>query len=81
MKKHTKGPWHTNNCLIYAAFRDKVVLIAEEEDEANADLMSAAPEMLEALEWALYHIQETHGLKNDEVSPITEAIKKAKGEV
>lgn len=41
---------------------------------------SAAPVMLQALEWAKHHLLITHGLEGDEVGPIDDAIAKAKGE-
>ena len=88
--KHTPGPWRanyyalTNKCFV-ATSEDTVIF--EENTEAtnsispNAHLISAAPEMLEALEKALIMLDETCDPKNRpaEYSIIKQAIKKAKG--
>lgn len=92
--KHTKGEWFVatdNN--VYSQHGDARIAIveadfniSEQEAEANARLIAAAPELLEALQILLKsHRQLTfnanHSLSD---SPIEEmaanAIKKAKGE-
>lgn len=65
-KKFTPGPWHDNKfgdgfavfaggtsriAYCYAVFENRTV----EEAEANARLISAAPELLNALGRALFH--------------------------
>jgi hypothetical protein len=66
---HTPGPWHAvydadGDCAIFDK-QDELLAVTVgdpdiplEEDEANADLMAAAPEMLEALEAALDELHE-----------------------
>ena len=59
---HTKGPWavtygHCRLVITDAAERDLALCNLQcengDEDEANARLIAAAPELLEALDWAL----------------------------
>jgi hypothetical protein len=70
------------NCLAHNSFKyvDMIETYKKEQKEqaiANADLMTAAPELLEAAEYVI--------MKNDEIEmtgfrELLEAIKKAKGE-
>jgi len=52
---HTPGPWSTLNSkddkhhLVYSHFDGKVTIISEEESEANARLIAAAPSMYQLL--------------------------------
>lgn len=48
MSKHTPGPWRAAKNLVFAQLPDmKIYLINEAEDEANARLIAACPELLE----------------------------------
>ena len=87
MSKHTSGPWETSNRFdIYSesgyfigctcgnlTLPKSVELI----DEANAKLIAAAPELLEACKEALYQLQ---GMDSACVMILKDAIKKAEGE-
>jgi hypothetical protein len=100
--KHTQGEWvvyvpqHVG-CTNVAIGGDKYFgqfvelwhhQNSKEQSEANANLISAAPDLLEALESVasdlFYQIESTHGAKSANKYPsITQAqkaIKKAKGE-
>ncbi len=96
--KHTPGPWADGDTRhIMAAVGNNSVLIAEvhhaihdtplltkEQGRANAALISAAPEMLEALESALALIESgtlriSHDVDTSAVSKVKSAIAKAKG--
>ena len=51
-KKHTPGPWHVANGVQIRSARDqiaKVWMMRNGEGNANAKLIAAAPELLEAL--------------------------------
>ena len=102
MSKHTKGPWFTKRegfSTVYVeahiedGFLQEVAACGptkagRQQQDANARLIAAAPEILEALKWhcdaldlgdvAFY---ERHGFNVSEVMPRTRAIvKKAEGE-
>lgn len=54
--KHTKGPWSVSASYgdyddVYSNYQLKV-FVRQDEEEANARLMEAAPDMLEALKIA-----------------------------
>ena len=78
---HTKGPWKVHNIdgsfIVASGNPDESDYegVCQTYNEANARLIAAAPELLEALEFAL-------GTCNDSETRqvITEAIRKAKGE-
>ena len=90
--KHTKGPWKVvferrKNIIIGSKKRGICIIPNEgEPDEkkklANAHLISAAPDMLKALEDAKMLIDccMSHIDDWDEYQDICEAIKKARGE-
>ena len=103
MSKHTEGPWKvdgkTELCITNVHDRSKYVGSASimgskdnckelyEEAKANARLMAAAPELLEALEAIQKHWNyegNAYGM-DDELLPIMkkakQAIAKAKGEL
>jgi len=51
--KHTPGPWRRVNHLIKHGPDYVAIVLCEQftkEDQANADLIAAAPELLEALQ-------------------------------
>lgn len=68
--KHTTGPWHINKTrsgyfvmaplLELAAIRSTLVGVPNEENqaEANARLIAAAPELLEVIKLILIHNEE-----------------------
>ena len=100
MSDYTKGPWkygaelssRTGEWLISfdAGNRGRGIGIAETrpgsgQEEANARLIAAAPELLEALEWVLGEYQviftdETGKTENEAIAFARAAIAKAKGE-
>lgn len=93
MTKHTSGPWFFNSmgCYIQVAPKesvspyDKVEAICSIHKlpsyKANARLIAAAPELLEALKHALLHLEEKpRELWRDEVIELANAaIAKAEG--
>ena len=92
MNKHTPGPWTyeqiSNNAYVIDENGSAVMLYRNPDDEmkANARLIAAAPELLEALEGMLAIDQENHQRGHDdddvckEVQTARAAIAKAKGE-
>jgi len=87
--KHTKGPWsfakNDPNWVVKGPHLIAMVSDAKGERNitdrtiANARLIAAAPEMLDALKIAVSIIEEKL-CQTDEMKPIYDAIKKAKGE-
>jgi hypothetical protein len=93
--KHTPAPWRVftddNECGLYHV-RTPGRAVAEPEDEANARLIAAAPELLAALQLAvkLIPVARRHFPKSvrngdkfdleNACATITAAIAKAKGE-
>lgn len=93
--KHTPGPWtfstspQPNGCPIVGARGLMVAMLAHSVNEpkqvdtaiANANLIAAAPDMLDALEdvdeWLM---DDRYNLPDDVVEKIRAAIKKARGE-
>lgn len=53
MNKHTPGPWFNSETLVFAASLDCIKLLDQAESEANARLIAAAPDLLEALKEAV----------------------------
>ena len=82
MSKHTPGPWiydEENDGGIYCAngtYVGAAVKLGTDKGSANASLMAAAPELLEALEDLLEVVQVNLGL---EARNAVAAIAKAKG--
>ena len=90
MSERTPGPW-----AIFRATQGPNILVVSVEDakgrriahlwrdgaerEANACLIAAAPELLEALEWALSYA-ETLATDEDGLDKACAAIAKARGE-
>ena len=98
MKHHTPAPWHVSNddVYYYRVFDDKHYCIAscgkEKIDKANACVIAAGPELLEALEYALTFLESLPkgwlaktsgdvGALNDFYLTAPKAIAKAKGEL
>lgn len=89
--KHTKGPWTTktssqDDFTIDIINEDGKLSVAAvyhnytDEAEANATLISAAPEMLEALELVLNDNRLMNAMSREQARAILDAVKKAKGE-
>lgn len=86
---HTPGPWHSGGCTIYAgSYRVAQTWDAEYDGmpthqmEADAGLISAAPELLAALEGILQWWMESDGgddMPTDLFDRGHAAIAKAKG--
>ena len=78
---HTKGPWNCNSGRIYGTSTEYPIAeifdiyIEGEEAKANASLIAAAPDLLEALEWVIQHAPA--GAARDRVQRI---IAKARGQ-
>lgn len=81
--KHTPGPWRLNGnrTITVGDFGKPGSFIAEVKNDANARLIAAAPELLEALEWLLHHVVRTQGLDGPELNHVRETIAKATGGV
>jgi len=94
MSKHTPGPWeikaHPDPCYRYISAPEHIALAqvvwrVEEEDrspscEANAHLIAAAPELLDALCYLLQtSTGETHEQWLEAMDQARAAIAKAKG--
>lgn len=90
MSEHTPGPWRTDQnhdvtiIEIWSATERKIGEIYEDdyavlgpEDWANARLIAAAPEMLEALKAVIKEYREGYGLNC--VEQVRAAIAKAEG--
>ena len=91
---HTPGPWHRNikparkYGVIFAGRNTHVARLAveglaDDEIEANCDLITAAPEMLDTLRMLLTHVKECrkHDCPPDNyaIVAIEVAIAKAEG--
>lgn len=87
--KHTPAPWEietieSEDCLSYAILGCQY----ESEKQANARLIAAAPELLEALETACEIIRDSYGEEDVDipsdcqaVNVMERAIAKAKGKI
>lgn len=95
MNQHTKGPWKvwlstkTLELTVHTLPSDTkvadITYITREQTKANAKLIAAAPELLEALEDAAEWVStgKVDGVSFDEIQVIEvlrETIAKAKGE-
>lgn len=80
MTAHTPGPWEKNYCTYTGSGWDIVSKetglwtatvnaddLSDEEGKANANLIAAAPDLLEALEWMVSALRQ-HTNKKDEDS-------------
>jgi hypothetical protein len=73
MTSHTPGPWTAHGCTLYAGPNRIAQTWDAEYDglptpemEANAKLAAAAPQLLEALTWALAQISDDLDLDHQE---------------
>lgn len=82
---HTPGPWrigHKHGSPIRIIGGDMTLALVSPQGEANARLIAAAPDLLEALTGALA-ILDTHEMNKKAphvLAGIRSAIKKARGE-
>jgi hypothetical protein len=81
---HVAGPWkwrygagHIQQQQIYVEATDRVVATVADQNEANADLITSAPDLLEALE-ELVALSDAY--TDDRYARARVAIAKAKGE-
>jgi hypothetical protein len=96
MSKHTPGPWHLDfdeaiestyvsiSAAKHKSLAEVVWRFATEEQspnlEANAHLIAAAPELLEALERLVANLNEGDFISNTRIDEARAALAKAKGE-
>ena len=88
MSKHTPGPWHVfKDSSIYSKHADYTLAeivagMTDEECDANARLIAAAPELLKALQAALDALRGSAGFDeiNNAKKQVKAAIAKATGE-
>lgn len=81
MSKHTPGPWRTDKEIIRGGDDDYIaVIIAGNSSDANACLIAAAPELLEACKGFLEHWPFPNGIPLQETANRARAaIAKAEG--
>lgn len=96
MEKHTPGPWHirTINAFVGVGSKDRPIATIDnkypynnanlvDETKANAKLIAAAPDLLEALKTAVdllnQHDQLETQYEQESINQITDAIDKAEG--
>lgn len=81
---HTPGPWEVREVdgLFAIAHRDGWVLDSndEQQDRADAKIIAAAPDMLEALKGLAAWSKRSNGTSRDVVDRAKEAIEKATGQ-
>jgi hypothetical protein len=88
---HTPGPWHTVTAMDIIGLRDILapgdsngIFVASNANESNARLISAAPDLLSALEFLLADYIAINGEKLTSSSvpadKARETLRKAKGE-
>lgn len=88
--KHTPGSWHVgegNPTIVYDAAGWAVGNAhvfhgrhAPGEAEANALVMAAAPDLLEALESAIAYAEDGTSLSDRELNEMRAAVRKARGQ-
>jgi hypothetical protein len=82
--KHTSGPWRVLESTHKLSIEPRIVGCMRKSNKANAHLIAAAPEMLEALELFLQceGSRDNEGLRQLAIARelAKEAIRKAKGE-
>lgn len=81
--QHTPGPWNASGFNIETATANYLIqghsMVKAEELRANARLIAAAPEMLEALGRALDRLQHVEGNQEDIIEILNDAIAEAEG--
>jgi hypothetical protein len=80
--KHTPGPWRRVNHIIKHGPDYVAIVLCEQftkEDQANADLIAAAPELLEALE-EMYKVCNLSSDSSPHRAKALAAINKATGQ-
>ena len=88
MSDRTPGPWSVNNTARWNCKTDHEITYGDDREcicegvygEADARLISASPDMLEALEAAIHHIVCNTQEQSDIITMCGKAIEKAKGE-
>lgn len=90
MSKHTEGPWSTNHVGFTHAKNGACIaevgidVLPFDEVEANARLIDASPDLLEALEELVAYVDEMHRIghiqRPAQSSKAVLAIAKARGE-
>ena len=83
MSKHTQGLWHVaNGCQIRSEKHQiaRAWMMRNGEGMANARLIAAAPELLEALEYCLDCLGDEFALPADCQNNARAAIAKSRGE-
>ena len=90
MSKHNSGPWKiTHTALNGYRVSDSTgwgvaIVLKDVNDEANAHLIAAAPQMLEALEAAISALEDASCLGfnlTEQIKKVDAAIRAANGEV
>lgn len=81
---HTKGPWTISANRIYGGnFYQGICHIMDQDGgvirEANTKLISAAPDLLEACEFAAMYIHRIDKVSDEAFNKLEKAISKAKG--
>jgi len=92
-EKHTPGPWVYQISNLGSAHEQGLIFpekngpcVAVSYEAKDARLIAAAPEMLEALMWAMHHVENVFALANrndseiQELESAREIIKKALGQ-
>lgn len=85
MNKHTPAPWHVANGVQIRSERDqiaKVWMMRHGEGKANAHLIAAAPELLEALAQFVAWVDAPceSAFSDSQLEKARAAIAKARGE-
>jgi hypothetical protein len=82
--KHTQGTWHSHDGQIYPEQTGKTICLIpyydkdNEEQQANAKLIAAAPNLLQALEISrLCLLNPAKPITENEMDEINEAINQA----
>lgn len=86
--KHTPGPWRTvtDDINHWVEVNNRIIMVTGPNGQANARLIAAAPDLLEALRYAaevlqphLQYDDEGDSAEREAFDQAMEAIKKAEG--